>query len=495
MPVPGLRDLFRNVADVRFPNSAAFGADWVGADGLLEAIGVVRQLKPIKTKLEGRRLREVGSRLRDGAAMTWHYGHDWEVLGLSQVLEELSRDEPDVRVSRSRRLWNALRERWIASHDDSVGCWEGRYHWSYSHSHRDKGFDAEFVEALRDTAWVADERGDLEKPSGVVFSGLGWTEEPALEQKLGFLSDDDKRKWEQREMLDVLEDWGVRTPDELRSRWASMPDVPTPDQVPTVTLSEVAEWWADAKVEQRRRYEEMAFPEVLDIASLAGEDRVGWFTFFGLACFRSYGRTTEAQHRGFVDRGVREGWWTELAESRPPGNAAAWLDRLQAWSSADQQSEVFGMWRGSFVALYTVARWLDRYARLMLKLPDIIADKDGRVSLRELMNPAHSPAVRRLGVDAAPLARTLGIGVNWMIRELLRAGVYRRGVMAPYAWMSSRRVRDFLVRAGGPTLDEPAPDHSPQIHEFVVKELGSEAAEFDGDYDLPLQLRTDHGWR
>ena len=494
LPLPVFRDLFEGLESVMYPSPDAFDDEWLERLGLLEAVGVARVLRLITRKLQDRRLQEIGRELRGDAPMRYHGGNDWEIAELGDVLRQIARDAVGG-VTRSRRLWDALRQAWAATDDDPSDRWKGQYHWSYSHSRLSRSFDAAFVVLLRNTAWVVDADGFPQRPNQVVFSSLGWPDEPTLREKLGFLSDRDKQHRERDEMLTMLEGWGVRTPDDLRLRWAGIPDVPIPDPAPTVALSEVAEWWADEKEEQRRRYEEMAFPEVLDIASLAGEDRVGWFTFFGLACFRSYGRTTEAQHRGFVDRGVREGWWTELAESRPPGNAAAWLDRLQAWSSADQQSEVFGMWRGSFVALYTVARWLDRYARLMLKLPDIIADKDGRVSLRELMNPAHSPAVRRMGVDAAPLARTLGIGVNWMVRELLRAGVYRRGVMAPYAWMSSRRVRDFLVRAGGPALDEADPDHSGQIHEFVVKELGSEAAEFDGDYDLPLQLRTDHGWR
>ena len=59
--------------------------------------------------------------------------------------------------------------------------------------------------------------------------------------------------------------------------------------------------------------------------------------------------------------------------------------------------------------------------------------------------------------------------------------------------MSSRRVREFLRQAGGPSLDEANPDHSGQIYEFVVEELGREVAEFDGDYDLPLQLWTMQG--
>ncbi len=495
LPITVFRELFEGIDGVRYPSPDAFDDAWMQSGGLLDLVGVARVLRLIRTKLDGKRLWEIGSELRGDAPVTYHRGHDWEIAELRDVLDQIRQDAVDGQMDRSRSLWDALRDAWAANHGALASSWRGEYHWSYSHSHLSRDFDAAFLVTLQNTAWVADSDGVLRRPNEVVFSGLDWPDDPALREKLGFLSDEDKQLREQDEMLTILEAWGVTTPTELRFRWIAITGSSVPDPALHVDLSEIAAWWSENKDEQRGRYHAAAFPDVLDVASLVDGDRASWFTFFALACFRSYGRTTDAQHRGFVDRGVREGWWTELAESRPPADAAAWLARLQAWSSADQTSEVFGMWRGSFVALYTVARWLDRYARLMLKLPDIIADVDGRVSLRELMDPAYSPTVRRLGIDAAPLARTLGIGANWMIRELLRAGVYRRGVLAPYAWMSSRRVRDFLVRAGGPALHEADPDHSRQIHEFVVKELGTQAAKFDGDYDLPLQLRTDHGWR
>ena len=57
----------------------------------------------------------------------------------------------------------------------------------------------------------------------------------------------------------------------------------------------------------------------------------------------------------------------------------------------------------------------------------------------------------RLSIDAAPLNRSLGIGMNWMIREMLRHGVYEfrdESVMAPYCWAPSQRVRELLNELG-----------------------------------------------
>ena len=496
LATPLLLRIFDGIESVRFVRQEAFPEALLSSGRLLDQCGVARVLKPSKVVLEGRRLSEIGSKLRGGALATTHRGHDWAIEGLADVFGEITRDTADARVERPRSLWDALREAWAVSarNDDASSYWTGKYHWSYSHSRLFKTFDAAFVEALRQTEWVADSDGTLNRPNEVVFSSLGWSDEPALREKLGFLSDDDKRNHEQAEVLTELEErWGIRTLDELHARLDGVLGSPTPEPTPAQKLSEVVEWWSGVKAEERHRYRKEAYPSILDPSSLEDTNRVGWFTMFALACFQSYGRTRDGQHRGFVDSGVRAMWWEDLANSSPPEDVNAWLERLNAWSDVDHPSQQFRMWRGSFLALYTVARYMDEYIRLMQKLPDIV-EEEGPLSLQEVLDPTHSPAVRKLGVDAAPLAQTLGIGVNWMIRELLRAGLYERGgVMVPYAWMSSRRVREFLRQAGGPSLDEANPDHSGQIYEFVVEELGREVAEFDGDYDLPLQLWTMQG--
>ena len=308
-------------------------------------------------------------------------------------------------------------------------------------------------------------------------------------------------------MLQLLEETGISSLEALRARLAGDGWREDPDEEEEVedgeplgseagvadgTLPEVAEWWDGTRDEERRKYETDAYPEAVRVDRLREGARTEWFTVFALACFRSYGRTLDTQHRGFVGRAISGGWWNDLANSRPPVTVEPWLEQLRRWSDAGQtlQDQEFSMWRRSFVSLYTVARWLDEYTTLMRRLPDIVEEAEDRISLREVLDPAYSPLVRKLGVEAAPLARAIGMGVNWMIRELLRRGFYERGgVMAPYAWMPSRRVRLFLEGQGLHGLGGNA-DDSPSIHDFVCGVLGPERADFHGDYDLPLQLWT-----
>jgi hypothetical protein len=211
-----------------------------------------------------------------------------------------------------------------------------------------------------------------------------------------------------------------------------------------------------------------------------------------LGCFHSFGRTQDEQHCSFIEAGWREGWWLELAESRPPVNVQSWLDRLERWSGPEQFDQVFLPWRRTLVDLYTVARWLGEYREIALKLPRIIEDH-GVISLNDALRPSYWPPAMRLCIDAAPINRSLGIGMNWMVREMLRQGVYDpddEDLIAPYCWAPSERVRDLLNELGADVGTSANKEVSRPIYEFVREHLGADLARFNGDFDLPLQLIT-----
>ena len=270
---------------------------------------------------------------------------------------------------------------------------------------------------------------------------------------------------------------------------------------PRAVLLAIGEWWGRQKAELRPRYVRLLYPQDFDLARLTDDtiDRSAWLTLFALAAFNTLGGKQDAQHRTFIERGCREGWWQELAESEPPHDVKPWLKRLRTWSGAEQVEE-YQLWRRAFVDLYTIVRWLDEYVVVIRKLPRIVAQRGGDpVSLRDVLRPGQSPLLRELGIEAAPLDRTLSIGINWMIRELLRNGTYGAEdevVMAPYCWMPSRRVRERLLAPlhVDDVSDDANSEDSRHIFRFVVEHVGYEHARFDGDFDLPMQLiaRREH---
>lgn len=504
-PTPLLRDLFDGIEGICFWDSSVFPSDSDSLPRLLKECGVADRLRPKGSRLSMDEQRAI--LLRENVPSV--YGRrvdDWTLEGVRRVVTAIAEMEDSEREGRSARLWEALVEWWrreSPSRRERV-C-QGTARWSH-HGPKEKHFDASFLVLLRSTPWVAS-GGTLHVPEDVVFSSTGWEDEPALHALLGFRDEDDARREQEEGMLRLLEEKGISDLAALRVHLAGsgrrddfrddekeigVGDPSDGGWRPEGTLKGVADWWDEAKDEERRKYATDVYPESVHPERLRDSGRAEWFTMFALACFRSFGRTQDTQHRGFIERAIAEGWWNDLANSRPPEKMEPWLDRLDRWSDAGQtlQDQKFSMWRESFVALYTVARWLDEYILVMRHFPDIVEEAERPVLLRDVMNPTYSPPVRKLGVEAAPLARTVGMGINWMIRELIRNGFYEQGeVMAPYSWMPSRRVRHFLEAQGLEKHDENS-DDSLRIHEFVCEELGSEVAEFHGDYDLPLQLWT-----
>lgn len=267
--------------------------------------------------------------------------------------------------------------------------------------------------------------------------------------------------------------------------------MPPPPESATV-LAAIHTWWRAEGSDLRDSYEKRTYPGHFLPSQLCGsQDRAAWFTMFALACFQSFGRTQDGQHKGFIETGIREGWWQELSESRPPDEVQSWLERLKRWSAPGHFDQQYLTWRRTFVDLYSVARWLNEYREVMVKLPRII-EEHGVISLNGALQPSYWPPAMHLSIDAAPINRSLGIGMNWMIRELLWYGTYEshdEHLMIPYVWAPSQRVRVLLNELGADVGERPDKEASRLICDFVTRHLGDDRR-FDGAFDLPLQLIT-----
>jgi hypothetical protein len=289
--------------------------------------------------------------------------------------------------------------------------------------------------------------------------------------------------------------------DEIIRLLGSASETPPTDYPPAIQLDSeellrsIHDWWEQVRDGLVARYESDIYPAFFDREGLISDNeavkRITWFTMFALATFHSIGRTVELQHRGFIDAAWKAGWWQEIATSPPPDDIGPWLARLEDWASPDLIDQSFVPWRRMFVDLYTIARHLPAYIAVFERLPEIVRDK-GQVGFLELLQPAQSSVYARMSLEAAPIRRSLGIGVNWLIRELLRLGVYGAGdtnILAPYGFAATRRLRNLLSRLGH-VIPSAEPESSAGIYGFIAGTLDAASAAFCGDLDLPLQLIT-----
>lgn len=269
-------------------------------------------------------------------------------------------------------------------------------------------------------------------------------------------------------------------------------------------LVKLYEWWESVREQERARYWKRVYPSGFRVSELRvdGIDRGAWFTMFALACYQSFGRTQDGQHRRFIEHGMNAGWWQGLAQPIDDEDWP-WRDRLRQWTSPspDEQQELPGQeflqWKRTLVDLYAIARGLEDFVLLLQAFPRFVVHATSRPSLLEVLVPGESKLAEKLGTQSAPqIDRTLGIGANWLMRELSRNGVYdsdQASLMAPYCWMPSRRVRVLLMSLDPKNRLDYVDANcavSERIYDLVVAELGEDRARFWGDYDLPLQIVT-----
>lgn len=256
-----------------------------------------------------------------------------------------------------------------------------------------------------------------------------------------------------------------------------------------LAFARIAEWWEEEAGDLRVAYDQAVYPEGFEHVRLAEDDEEAWFTMLGLATFQTIGRIRPEASRNFVADGLRTGWWRDLARVRDGDDPTPFLNRLQVWSDPWEDRE-YGQLRRCLVDLYSVARFLDQYRRLFRTLPRIVKT-EGPIGLRELLTVKTSPIAAKMGIIATPVAQSLGIGANWLIRELGRHDTYSEehaALAAPYGWASAGRVRRLFARLGLQPGGQGA-DGGRTLFEEAARAL-DRSPPFGSDCDLPLHILT-----
>lgn len=255
----------------------------------------------------------------------------------------------------------------------------------------------------------------------------------------------------------------------------------TPDPAFELDLETVHRWWQSHRLQYLPKYDQALWPQRVDRMRLADDaiDRETWMTLFSLGVFKRFGRVRDEQNRGFLDFLHTKGWWHTISQVHPDAGAEQWMGILKEYAEANQVSGEFEQWMDSFPRLYRLARWCDEYVELFRGL-----QFRNEQEARNLLTPATDASLSGSGFDAPTVHRTLRIGHNLVVRELLRAGVLDSEVSQSKAFMPGRAVLDLLTQMGYSGLES-----SEDIHATLTEQLdGADKARFEGDYDIPLIL-------
>jgi hypothetical protein len=268
----------------------------------------------------------------------------------------------------------------------------------------------------------------------------------------------------------------------------------TPEQL----LRQILDWWQRNRNDLIQKYEGSIYPSSnwkltkTNYNLQRPSTTQAWLALLLLGTCHSMGQTKPAQHRNFLTYCERWGWFTVMESRRV--KAPDWFKLLDNYFSSIETGDrlEYYQWVRHYPAVYAFARWWEVYRDSLL-----FTNKDS--SRNWDIDIIFSPRNNNLflqgsgkGNDAPPLAKILGIGQTFVIRELLRAGIITNPAMHCYAYVPVRRVRGILQAIGCQEIREGGENrniaNSKQIYNFLVNHLGKEDATFCGDYDLPFLM-------
>ena len=195
---------------------------------------------------------------------------------------------------------------------------------------------------------------------------------------------------------------------------------------------------------------------------------------FVLAALHSTAFGDVTRRGNFVQRCREQRNWLSVFAVEPP-DPEAWMRVLD--EHVDELHEPhYKLEMQQFPQFYQVAKHLRGYCEALLEVAKL-----DRISTVDLFDPRHAAVLSGTGIGDVPrLARALGIGRHFLIRELVRRGVLANVALHPHCYTPIRRVRALVSEWGGDGSS------SAGIHAFLVEHLGDDASTFGGSFDLPL---------
>jgi len=258
---------------------------------------------------------------------------------------------------------------------------------------------------------------------------------------------------------------------------------------PSQALRKIHDWWKENGQEQLKKYEmetyddhEMNFNE-----NEAGEiDRSSWMNLFLLGSFHTFGRAQRFQHKGFIQLCKQRGWWDVFTKKSHKNKADEWMRVLDEYIDAQIDKSEYELWMNHFPAIYRISRYLEDYAEAFCSI-----DRMKALPILDKVTISRSnPDNQGGGISAPPIKKTFGLGACFVVRELKRKGILTTPVSTPHCYVPVERVRRLIANLGCSELQEGQPDtaHSKDIYEFLSLHLSEKDAEFQGSYDIPLQI-------
>tara|TARA_R110001583_G_scaffold158496_1_gene310431 strand:- start:14694 stop:22307 length:7614 start_codon:yes stop_codon:yes gene_type:complete len=284
----------------------------------------------------------------------------------------------------------------------------------------------------------------------------------------------------------------LKTPDESRDAWLGFEtaDCSEPAPIdPVSALQNIHEWWEDVREEKLNTFCRDTYPDGRAL-HLSEEDvgcveRSSWLTLLLLGGFHTMGRAKPVQHRQFIENCYRRGWWEVFTDPKHTQRFDDWMGVLDQYIDQQVDQQEYEQWMLRFPIIYKLSRHLDDYVELFLGLERYPGDFDLELALMPMADPNQQGG----GISAPALVKSLGIGANFVIRELIRHGITDSQPLRQHAYVPTKKVTQLLFEMGCIELGwKSGLKASPAISSFLIRHIGAEKSRFCGDFDIPLRL-------
>ncbi len=253
-------------------------------------------------------------------------------------------------------------------------------------------------------------------------------------------------------------------------------------------LQRVVQWWSRDGRRLLRAQQHLMFDfdhhGVLsaDFDPADIEQRTAWMRLFVLGMDHTLGRTRAGGDVGFLQFCDMHGWVRRFVDAQ--GAPGRWEQILHDYLEPQVEESKYLHWMRLFVGIFAMAERLQDYAHSFLSIDRY----DHPFSLMSITCPRTS---QEAPVDPPPVARILGMGACFIVRELLRHRVLTNQFAFEHAFVPSLRVRN-LFRELGCEFEEHSGrswEWSRDIWRFLKERLAdNEDRTFGLAFDLPFQV-------
>ena len=275
--------------------------------------------------------------------------------------------------------------------------------------------------------------------------------------------------------------------------------LPSSDEVQAF-LKGVESWWSDESGRRAlvQRYLEDEYPGGQQ-PDLFADDRKSWMVLLVRAMGYTIGRTQDSQTRGFIKRCDDLGWLNTFAMDPPPRTERSewnrrWIGMLDEFAAQGRDHVEYLHWIKLLPIIYRIAVSLNDSIQIFRGLDRGPGTQS--IDPYKILNPALDEELEG-GPSAPSLTQSLGLGIFFILRELVRMAVIRGERVRPHCFVPTSQMRKAFANLGCVlNLDAKGVarlDWSGQIVEFLLAQ-GVQDPGFASHYDIPFIVLGNPNW-